>query len=614
MDLPGGLSPFFFRRFLGNGGRVPYRYERRAVGGWFAEYLSESQFDMLLTLVIVSVGLNVVARSMKGGGVATSGYGSGLDSYGNGTDTIPVSFLTAPATAASLLLLIYIHFEESIRGTSMLKNWNHRYSFQPAAILYGRDYYRLLTGQLLHGSKFHLYMNVSSLALFGREEYFRRTIHGVPAVGCVFYLLALTLAAGLAHVFLVKQFRYREEMRTYSVGFSGVLFALKVLGNYDRSGMSTIGIPVFVDVVAFQIPVEVPIFVRHFFELFIISMVFPRASFWGHLGGIVAGYIFAFLWNIRRIVIWMWTGTLPAVKTNTSQTQQESRKDRTVSNRKLLEEDRELTKRQRQELYYKRCVLDFESEHGETGKTAKALCKKNAEVLSNPFPTSVSTFSSCMQELWTGATNNSNGYHGDAIHEDDYEVDDDYEYEDYSEDIDEYRRRRRHSGITQHFHTDAYGALSLQDTDPLALVKAKDSMTKRMDTCSYRAFLEQCITRDLHYLELFRGEFTLSGRLEMLVNAESLCQPQAEGYEKLLQKESDSSKSNSGRSKNKALNAELSLSRKMKKTKACSEHLQSLPKDDLEERLPKATTATIKAYCAKQIELEMKTCTRCFHP
>ena len=574
-----------------------YRHDRRAVGGWFAELLTESQFQILLTLVIVAVGLNVVARSIGGGGMGAvdGGWYSGGGGYSYNSEHVAVSFLTAPVTAACLLFLIYLYFEADIRGHSMLNNWNRRYSFQPACILYGREYHRLLTGQLIHGNKFHLYMNVSSLAMLGREEYILRNYHGVPIPGFAIYLFALTITTGIAHVYLVKWFKHAEDMRTYSVGFSGVLFALKVLGNYNRFGMSTIGIPVLADAIAFHIPIQVPIFLQHFFELFIISMVFPQASFWGHLAGIVAGYIFAFLGNVKRIATWIWTGTFPPPAVIPEKPPSKNRPGRPENPIKPAKP----TKRDMFQQYLNSCFSDFETEHGDTSRSAKALCRKNAKVLVDPYPTPASAFSNCIQGLWTHSTRR------------DTYLDEYYEYRDYDE-YSGYNGCNQRSPNSGYMHTDDFGALFLDDNDPLVMAKAKAALTKKADSCSRQAIQDQCEAREIHYLELFRGEYSLTDRLEMLVNLESNCETQAETQKNATYVDvgemalntsyaGDGSRSSANRKRRDTAEVKP-LKEIMEMTKACTKRLQSLTKEDLEERFPQATSATTKAYCAKQTE------------
>ena len=86
-------------------------------------------------------------------------------------------------------------------------------------------------------------------------------------------------------------------MDTFSVGFSAVIFALKVLENWDKFDQSShIGIPIVGDYFTLTVPASVPTFTQHWFELVIISIVLPRADFWGHLSGIVTGYIFGVFW------------------------------------------------------------------------------------------------------------------------------------------------------------------------------------------------------------------------------------------------------------------------------------------------------------------------------
>lgn len=93
----------------------------------------------------------------------------------------------------------------------------------------------------------------------------------------------LVMSQGIT-LFLVKSllfFNYkRPYYHEYSVGFSGVLFALKVvLGSQSESYTYLHGL-------------RVPSSHAAWLELILIQMVSPDVSFLGHLGGILAGILF----------------------------------------------------------------------------------------------------------------------------------------------------------------------------------------------------------------------------------------------------------------------------------------------------------------------------------
>ena len=74
-------------------------------------------------------------------------------------------------------------------------------------------------------------------------------------------------------------------MHQCAVGFSGVLFALKVLVNHYFSDQHQQGeTTLFFDIIPKQAAI--------WMELLIIQLIVPKASFLGHLAGILAGLVY----------------------------------------------------------------------------------------------------------------------------------------------------------------------------------------------------------------------------------------------------------------------------------------------------------------------------------
>ena len=72
-------------------------------------------------------------------------------------------------------------------------------------------------------------------------------------------------------------------MNQCAVGFSGVLFALKVLVNHHFSDPDETS-----HTFGFDIPKKAAVWT----ELLIIQLIVPKASFLGHLAGILAGFVY----------------------------------------------------------------------------------------------------------------------------------------------------------------------------------------------------------------------------------------------------------------------------------------------------------------------------------
>ena len=140
---------------------------------------------------------------------------------------------------------------------------------------------RLFYSPFFHANDFHLYYNMASFMwkaislerTFG-SGYFLYMV-------CVFSLLTnfLYIAINYALAELLDQWSY---VQSCAVGFSGVIFALKVVTTHMQPrGMSLI-------MGVFPVPMKLACWA----ELIIISVLFPNVSFVGHLAGILVGLAF----------------------------------------------------------------------------------------------------------------------------------------------------------------------------------------------------------------------------------------------------------------------------------------------------------------------------------
>ena len=138
---------------------------------------------------------------------------------------------------------------------------------------------RLFWSPLLHGSDVHLLYNMLSFLLHGAT--LERKM-GSERFGLA--LVALTLLSQMSELAIAvaarELFNYDGWLSECGIGFSGVIFALKVLLTFNAPGTLMFQ--------GFQIPA------RHiaWAELLFISLVNPQASFVGHLSGIAGGLIF----------------------------------------------------------------------------------------------------------------------------------------------------------------------------------------------------------------------------------------------------------------------------------------------------------------------------------
>jgi len=180
-----------------------------------------------------------------------------------------------PVTLVILLACTTLHYN--------FLNWNlptiDYACLIPAAVLYAKEYHRLITSAFYHGSDMHLYYNMSSLIIKGRH--LERRIGSVQfGVLCaIFTLLSSILEVGASYI-LYTFIDYPKSMYTRSVGFSGVLFALKVIIHSQSEGASSI------------MGIIVPSKYVYWIELLLISLIYPNASFLGHLCGILSGLLY----------------------------------------------------------------------------------------------------------------------------------------------------------------------------------------------------------------------------------------------------------------------------------------------------------------------------------
>ncbi|XP_043926172.1 rhomboid-related protein 4 [Protopterus annectens] len=145
---------------------------------------------------------------------------------------------------------------------------------------YQSDWKRLIFSPFHHADDWHLYFNMMSLLWKGKKleprlgsAWFAYIIAVFSVLtGVVYILLELVLAE------LMDDHVYRMQC---AVGFSGVLFALKVLNNHYHPGGATV-------VMGFPVPNKYSCWV----ELIVIHFISPGSSFVGHLAGILVGLMY----------------------------------------------------------------------------------------------------------------------------------------------------------------------------------------------------------------------------------------------------------------------------------------------------------------------------------
>jgi len=149
---------------------------------------------------------------------------------------------------------------------------------------YAEAWRRLAFSSLCHADDVHLYFNVASLLVKGAML---ETRMGSEMLLC--FVVYAALASSLIYVAAAPLF----AVRSCAVGFSAVLFAMKLVLNYDdfRPG-STRRASVF--------GVSIAARHAHWLEIIVASYVNPRSSLLGHAAGALAGL----LWTQRPSIPW----------------------------------------------------------------------------------------------------------------------------------------------------------------------------------------------------------------------------------------------------------------------------------------------------------------------
>ena len=190
-----------------------------------------------------------------------------------------------PVMLSVLALNVGVHLRpDLLRWPSV-----HNACISASKIWLGKKWRPLFYSAFTHGSDTHLYFNMASFMWkaatleerFGSAYFLYMTF--------VFTFLTGVLYVGTG-VLMAELLNDWTHMQSCAVGFSGVIFALKVVTTHlQPPGRSYVmGIPI-------------PSRLACWAELVLISVLVPNASFIGHLAGILVGL--AFVWGPLKAVM-----------------------------------------------------------------------------------------------------------------------------------------------------------------------------------------------------------------------------------------------------------------------------------------------------------------------
>lgn len=181
--------------------------------------------------------------------------------------------VTAGLLVANTLIYLRPAFLDSLLPT-LDQVW-----FNPQLIVEHRDLKRFFLSAFYHIGEPHLVYNMISLLWKGIQ--LETSMGSIEFASMVAALLGMSQGITLLLAKSLLLFDYKRAYYSeYSVGFSGVLFALKVVLNSRSDNYTSLH------------GLIVPAKHAAWFELILIQMFVPGVSFLGHLGGILAGILY----------------------------------------------------------------------------------------------------------------------------------------------------------------------------------------------------------------------------------------------------------------------------------------------------------------------------------
>lgn len=143
------------------------------------------------------------------------------------------------------------------------------------------EWRRLFLAPFFHGDEWHLYYNMASFLWKGKSL--------EPAMGTPKFLVLNAALVGLTSSLLVAMtalWALLNPLNAFhilhqgAIGYSAVIFALKVITTHRMPRGSSVSLMGFITV-----PVRLAVWA----ELVLVSLLAPNASFIGHLAGILVG-------------------------------------------------------------------------------------------------------------------------------------------------------------------------------------------------------------------------------------------------------------------------------------------------------------------------------------
>jgi membrane associated rhomboid family serine protease len=185
-----------------------------------------------------------------------------------------------PATCLLIALnvaLAYIYWDRTVAPLSVANIYD-------SMVYFPFEIWRTLTGATAHFEIWHLGLNMMSFYSLGREI--------EPRVSSlVFLLFNISLMVIVTVLWLLLYYFHRgNQQRSPTVGYSGVIFSWIVVASLEQSRTCPV---VFFPSLCFQ-TYKMGGFRFNFgplVQLVVMQVLLPRVSFYGHLAGILAGFL-----------------------------------------------------------------------------------------------------------------------------------------------------------------------------------------------------------------------------------------------------------------------------------------------------------------------------------
>ncbi|KAL1419878.1 hypothetical protein MTO96_004633 [Rhipicephalus appendiculatus] len=149
-------------------------------------------------------------------------------------------------------------------------------------VLFKREWQRIFYGAVEHGDSMHLYYNMVSFIWKGTN--IEQNVGALQFAWMIFMLTMLTGVLIVGLYYLLGTYVDAIFYQVCGIGFSGVIFALKVLDNvvYATQSRNVLGFPV-----------ELPSGYIVWLELILVQIMSGNnCGFIGHLAGVLAGFVY----------------------------------------------------------------------------------------------------------------------------------------------------------------------------------------------------------------------------------------------------------------------------------------------------------------------------------